>query len=293
MSLIPMVWALKNAPVPPDEPIAQLILIGLADHARDDGTGARPSIATLAAYARCSTRTVQRKLAVLEEAHLICRGDQREVSHLPANRRPTVWDLQILEPRTPVDNPKTDTTDSHPNQTLGRHRSQSWGDTGVNLGVTLLSYKPSLEPSIEPRGDYVLNHTSETQPVENSPHHHPVDAPATPTHNPHTTPETNHPEATPSARGVRERCAAHQNDPEPPPCHACKVARETYEAFLASEAKARTHRERQHERERVEAERLAVVEARSDPAQRAVIEEIQGVLRQRFGSQRAKGKVLA
>lgn len=93
MSLQAMVWALKTAPVP--DPIAHLVLIGLADHANDDGSGARPAVAILAEYARCSPRSVQNKLRLLEELGLIWRGDQRMVEHLRADRRPVVWDLDI------------------------------------------------------------------------------------------------------------------------------------------------------------------------------------------------------
>lgn len=89
-----MVWALKTAPVP--DPISHLVLIGLADHANDDGTGARPAVSKLADYARCSSRSVQNKLRVLVELGLIWPGDQRGVEHLPSNRRPVVYDLDIF-----------------------------------------------------------------------------------------------------------------------------------------------------------------------------------------------------
>ncbi len=94
MTVLTMAWALKKAPVP-DDPLAHLVLIGLADHANDDGTGAFPSVRTLAGYARCTPRTVQAKLRVLEAASLIRRGDQHLVERFPANRRPVVWDLVV------------------------------------------------------------------------------------------------------------------------------------------------------------------------------------------------------
>lgn len=99
-------WALKKAPIPESDPLAQLVLIGLADHAHGDGTSAWPSIATIAAYARCSRRTVQNKLRVLEEAGLIWRGDQQLVAHHRADRRPVVWNLAVngVQEVHPVDN---------------------------------------------------------------------------------------------------------------------------------------------------------------------------------------------
>ena len=93
MSVDALSWALKRAEV--SDPQAALILIGLADHAHDDGTCAWPSQATLARYARCTDRTVRNRLVDLETAGLIRRGDQAIVAHLPSNRRPVVWDLAL------------------------------------------------------------------------------------------------------------------------------------------------------------------------------------------------------
>lgn len=98
MSIRAMSWALKDAPVP--DPVAHLILIGLADHAADDGTNARPSRATLADYAHVTPRTVGTKLKLLEESRLIRRGDQQQVAHLRSDRRPVVWDLNLAAVRS-------------------------------------------------------------------------------------------------------------------------------------------------------------------------------------------------
>lgn len=105
MSIRAMSWALKDAPV--SDPVAHLILIGLADHAEDDGSNARPSQALLADYAHVSVRTVGYKIKKLSEDGIILRGDQQQVAHLRADRRPTVWDLnlnmvraQVLKQRT-------------------------------------------------------------------------------------------------------------------------------------------------------------------------------------------------
>ncbi|VTR77241.1 helix-turn-helix domain-containing protein [Cellulomonas hominis] len=96
MSLVSMVWALKDAPLPND-PVAHLVLIAYADHAKDDGTAAWPSVATVARYARCTPRTVHTKLRLLVEYGVMRPGDQRLVDHLPANRRPVVYDL-VMNP---------------------------------------------------------------------------------------------------------------------------------------------------------------------------------------------------
>jgi len=75
------------------DPLQKLILMGLANHADGYGRSARPSQETLARYAQCGRRTVQRKLAELEEAGAVRRGDQRLTDHLRGDRRPVVWDL--------------------------------------------------------------------------------------------------------------------------------------------------------------------------------------------------------
>ncbi|MFT4288143.1 helix-turn-helix domain-containing protein [Nocardioides sp.] len=154
MSLEAMVWALKSAPVN-DDPLALLVLIGLADHAGADGCGAWPSKATLADYARCSSKTVQNKLRVLEAAGVIVPGDQRLNAHLRADRRPTVYDLNMhggyVVPAVHEGN------EVPPVQNGGNEdveRGERPGRHGGNTGAP----KPSLnhpEPSGDPNGSPV------------------------------------------------------------------------------------------------------------------------------------------
>jgi DNA-binding transcriptional ArsR family regulator len=95
MSVEAMSWAMNDAPV--DDPNAAAVLIGLANHARADGTSAFPSVATLCRYTRLSERTVRRKLDELERAGLITQGSPSVVaSHIDrADRRPKVYDLAL------------------------------------------------------------------------------------------------------------------------------------------------------------------------------------------------------
>ncbi|ASR83215.1 replication initiation protein [Arthrobacter phage Abidatro] len=141
MSLSAMVWALKTAPVP--DPISHLVLIGLADHAGDDGRGARPSVAKLAEYARCSERSVQNKLRALEELGLILRGDQRGVEHLAANRRPVVYDLDIFG----VNMVRLKSSGVNENGFRGE-RGDTLGCTPVPAGVNVCADRTVLEPSL-------------------------------------------------------------------------------------------------------------------------------------------------
>ncbi|OIR41170.1 hypothetical protein BJP08_08060 [Corynebacterium sp. NML140438] len=93
MSLKAMLWVMEEAPVENQGELA--VLYALADRADDRGCGAFPSQEWIATRARCSVRTVRRKLQALEESRVIRRGDQDLVSHYRADRRPTVWDINI------------------------------------------------------------------------------------------------------------------------------------------------------------------------------------------------------
>ncbi len=136
MSIEAVAWVLKHAPT--TDPESTLILLGLANHAQHDGSAAWPGQATLAAYARVHERTVRRRLVELEAAGIVRRGDQVMVAHLPANRRPVVWDIPgVLG--GPVVPP-----------TIARGDSGAvLGGQPVHSGGTLVADKTSLEPSVE------------------------------------------------------------------------------------------------------------------------------------------------
>lgn len=93
MSLEATVWALKYAP--PMKPEYLGTLIGLAEHADVRGRGAYPAVATLAAYACKSERSVKRDLKGLLEDGLIRLGKQSLAAHLPSGKRPKVYDLAV------------------------------------------------------------------------------------------------------------------------------------------------------------------------------------------------------
>jgi hypothetical protein len=93
MSIEAMAWALNYRYC--EDATEKLVLLGLANHAAHDGTGARPGQAVLAHYAHCSDRTVRRKLVELERRAVIRRGDQGLTSHIPPQLRPVVWDLSM------------------------------------------------------------------------------------------------------------------------------------------------------------------------------------------------------
>ncbi|ETW93839.1 MAG: hypothetical protein ETSY1_37460 [Candidatus Entotheonella factor] len=76
----------------------QLVLLGLVEHADDEGKGAFPSIERLAWLARCSVRTVQR---ILNE--LIDWGTVRpRTARIGGRGRRTVYDLDLTQgPKRP------------------------------------------------------------------------------------------------------------------------------------------------------------------------------------------------
>jgi predicted transcriptional regulator len=88
-----MAWVLDCAPDLRPQHVSTLL--ALANQSRPDGTGAWPSVATIARQVRKSERQVQSDLRALEAQGLIRRGDQQMVLHLPSGRRPVVYDLAM------------------------------------------------------------------------------------------------------------------------------------------------------------------------------------------------------
>lgn len=130
-------WALYQVTPEEADPLARLVLLVLADHAHKDGSSAFPSVATIAGSVGLSDRTVQRKLAALLDAGLIRLGDQGLVSHLRADRRPTVYDLALAARRQAVT----------PSSQDGVTETGSRGDTkGLERGDTAVSPEPKEEP---------------------------------------------------------------------------------------------------------------------------------------------------
>ncbi len=102
MSVEAISWALNLAPVPADRSgqpsgACKFVLVGLANHAGPDGTGAFPSVATLVRYTGLSERTVRTSLDRLEADGIItgCDPDIVAARIKLADRRPKGWDLDL------------------------------------------------------------------------------------------------------------------------------------------------------------------------------------------------------
>ena len=111
MSVEAISWALNLAPVPADRggqpsSACKFVLVGLANHAGPDGTGAFPSVATLVRYTGLSERTVRTCLDRLEAAGIVSPCDPAIVAARikRADRRPQGWDLTLSLVRDDLDN---------------------------------------------------------------------------------------------------------------------------------------------------------------------------------------------
>ena len=95
MSVQAMSWAMEQQLV--TDPHACSVLVALGNHADRDGSGAFPSVDTIRRYTKLSERTIRTKLADLEAAGMIRRGNQAiAAAHISrADKRPVVWDLAM------------------------------------------------------------------------------------------------------------------------------------------------------------------------------------------------------
>ena len=93
MSLWPILWAMKSAPVVDAE--ERVILMTLGESAWSDGTDAFPSKKTIADIAKIDPKTVQRRLKAMTERGLIALGNQAAAAYIPEHFRPHVYDLMI------------------------------------------------------------------------------------------------------------------------------------------------------------------------------------------------------
>ena len=111
MSVEAISWALNLAPVPAGRggqpsSACKFVLVGLANHAGPDGTGAFPSVATLVRYTGLSERTARTCLDRLEAESIIAPCDPGIVAARikRADRRPQGWDLNLSLVRDDLDN---------------------------------------------------------------------------------------------------------------------------------------------------------------------------------------------
>lgn len=105
MSVEAMSWALRQQAI--TDPAARSVLFGLANHANHEGRHAFPSVNLLCRYTGLAPRTVKTKLKLLVELKLILKGNQRVAAAIieRADRRPTVYDLDLTKGLEPTPDP--------------------------------------------------------------------------------------------------------------------------------------------------------------------------------------------
>ncbi|WP_368665891.1 helix-turn-helix domain-containing protein [Cryobacterium sp. Y62] len=77
------------------KPLATRVLLKLANVAGQDGSSAYRNLWEVAAELGVDRRSIQRSYRELEAAELMHKGDQRTLSHIRADRRPVVYDLNF------------------------------------------------------------------------------------------------------------------------------------------------------------------------------------------------------
>lgn len=114
MSVQAMSWALSLPVQTLKDSSARHVLLCLANYAGSNGTGAFPSASTLAQDTGLSERTVRYKLDDLEQSGLIKKGNQAIAAvHIDRHdRRPVVYDLQILRGANPAPRAKRGADDA-------------------------------------------------------------------------------------------------------------------------------------------------------------------------------------
>lgn len=166
MSLTAMQWAMSKAPIKrtASQCRNRLVLVALADRYNDDTEVCWPSIKTIAAEIGVSERTVHKAIKDLEAEGLIERGNPRWVAHLRADRRPTVWTLNLGMVKLPEGQRPTDNGVGEvfargegvvtPSDSRGEDVFSERGEDVFNHGVKTCSDKPKENPKSEPKDLY-------------------------------------------------------------------------------------------------------------------------------------------
>lgn len=187
MSLSAILWAMNRAPV--DNASELVVLYALADRADDYGRNAWPSQGWIAYRSRMSDRTVRRHLKALEGRGVIARGNPAIVSHLPVDRRPINWDLNMLlvredeEPEAASFRRRGDSgkNTAGQNDRPAENGAVTAGQIDLPLGDTTGQQCPPVKIRPDTGGKYdrttVVNttgHGCPTNPPKNPPLNHPL-----------------------------------------------------------------------------------------------------------------------
>jgi hypothetical protein len=164
-------WALNLAPVPADRggqpsSACKFVLVGLANHAGPEGTGAFPAVATLVRYTGLSERTVRTCLDRLQADGIIspCDSDIVAARIKRADRRPQGWDLDLSLARDDLDEPGVAVPDSQsPNRRAALAALRRLDHEGHPDGVQ--SPHPATRP-VDAAGTGCSQRTDGVQPAQ-------------------------------------------------------------------------------------------------------------------------------
>lgn|GEM_PF-7126017 len=113
-----LIWDLRGL-----SPMQKLVLVKLADHAKDDGTDVRPGQKTVAGDCECSVRTVQRVVEWACDEGILIEEDG------PGNKvRRYHFDIRLLRQRVTL-------TESHPDRESTREGDTQSGSGRHTVGV--------------------------------------------------------------------------------------------------------------------------------------------------------------
>lgn len=195
------------------------VLMALADNAHHDGTSAWEGAKALAERLHISERTVERATATLQEVGLIRLGDQREVSHFRADRRPVVWDLDMPTTRTRPVEDYIDLRDSPKSSQAPRADRQQGSAPSGPTGSGPRADRNAENGPTSVVGKNTLNTMNSQGGAPSS-----VTSPSV------------------AAGEPPRRCMKHQGTDHDGPCGSCGDARRAYDAWVrAQKPKPSTH----------------------------------------------------
>jgi hypothetical protein len=134
--------------------VRKLILLGYANHADKHGRGAYPSTRTIADYAECDVRTVQRHVGWLLERGYLHEGDQRVVDHLDPRYRPIVYDVAMSTDQIHQRASQTDPSDGNRSRAAQAGRRGGRASSKLSRGDNLSPLPETASPQAR-RGDNV------------------------------------------------------------------------------------------------------------------------------------------
>lgn len=158
MSLPAVTWVIYDAETDIGEKLegSELrLLLVMADIAHKDGTHIWQSIKRYAQDMKCAPRTVSYAIDGLLAKGFIRKGDQSIVAHLPANRRPIVYELCMNARDIDDDDDQDEQTDMqnlHTRESRGANRGANRGAIrSANRGASCLHInRNTKEEPIEP-----------------------------------------------------------------------------------------------------------------------------------------------